>query len=134
MTLYRHFKDKEQILLYSFELYLEQTIREMSDIIHPSLVDLLKLRFKILKESSEVHLIIKSGQFDKLFQTIGKNYSSHFQRFFPVLKNDYLKEFVAGGVDAITKKWFEGGMKESYDEMANRVTNYISILATSDLI
>ncbi|MBK5241911.1 TetR/AcrR family transcriptional regulator, partial [Clostridium sp.] len=70
MTLYRHFKDKEQILLYSFELYLEQTIREMSDIIHPSLVDLLKLRFKILKESSEVHLIIKSGQFDKLFQTI----------------------------------------------------------------
>jgi hypothetical protein len=51
-----------------------------------------------------------------------------------VLKDDYLKEFVAGGVDAMTKKWFDGGMKESYDEMANKVANYISILATSDLI
>ena len=133
MTLYRHFKDKEQILLYSFEIYLEQAIKEMSDITQPSVVDLLKFRFRILKESSDVQLIIKSGHFDRLFQTIGRNYNSHFQAFFPLLEDVYLKDFVAGGVDAITIKWFEGGMVESYEEMAVKVADYISVLFTLDI-
>jgi len=44
-----------------------------------------------------------------------------------------LKDFVAGGVDVITRKWFEGGMVEPYEEMAVMVADYISVLTTLDI-
>ncbi|GMQ55919.1 TetR/AcrR family transcriptional regulator [Vallitalea sediminicola] len=133
MTLYRHFKEKEQILLYCFETYLQQVLIEIGNQENPSLNDLLRFRFKVLKESPYTNLLMKCDQLDKLSQRIGKKFSENFRELLPTIDDIYLKEFVVGGIDAITIQWIEGGMKESYVEMADKITKIIQVLSDNKL-
>ncbi len=129
MTLYRHFKEKEQIILYCFETYLQQVLIEIGNQKDPSVNDILRFRFKVLKESPYTNLLMKCNQLDKLSQRIGKKFSDNFRDIMPSIDDIYLKDFIGGGIDAITIRWVEGGMEESYVVMADKVTKILQLLS-----
>ena len=125
MTLYRHFKDKNQILLFGFSQYVALTTQEMAKIGTASLYDLTSFRFKILSESPHTEILAKNRLLDEMFSRFGLYYKDQFRALLPNYENPYVKVFVAGGMDQLTKKWIEDGMLVPHDEMARIVTGII---------
>lgn len=131
MTLYRHFKDKEQILLYCFEDYYEKALFEMKMQINPTLNDLLRFRFKMLKESPYTNLLMAHNLLDQLIQRVGLNYVHSFKGILPEIENVYKKSFVLGGIDALTVKWIEDGMNEHYTQIADEVARILIVFSST---
>lgn len=125
MTLYRHFKEKEDIILFGFDRNLSKVLDAMKKKQNPTLMDLLVLRFKILQESPYTNILAKNHKLDKLFQTIGARNIHHFSDILPKVSTPYENAFIAGGIDTLTKLWIENGMKESYKDMATEVLDII---------
>ncbi len=133
MTLYRHFKDKDQILLYCFEDYYERALIEMKEQINPNLNDLLRFRFKMLKESPYTNLLMAHNLLNQLIQRVGLNYIQSFKDILPEIDDTYKKSFVMGGIDAVTIKWIEGGMNEPYTQIADEVANILIMFRNKGL-
>lgn len=131
MTLYRHFKDKEQILLYCFEEYYERALLEMKVQVNPSLNDLLRFRFKMLKESPYTNLLMAHNLLDQLIQRVGLYYVHSFKGILPEIDDVYKKSFVMGGIDAMTIKWIEGGMNEPYTLIADKITQILIMFSNN---
>lgn len=131
MTLYRHFKDKDQILLYCFEDYYEKALFEMKMQINPTLNDLLRFRFKMLKESPYTNLLMAHNLLDQLIQRVGFNYVHSFKGILPEIENVYKKSFVLGGIDALTVKWIEDGMNEHYTQIADEVARILILFSST---
>ena len=131
MTLYRHFKDKDQILLYCFEDYYERALREMKVQINPNLNDLLRFRFRMLKESPYTNLLMAHNLLDQLIQRVGHHYVHSFKSILPEIDDAYKKCFVTGGIDAMTIKWIEGGMNEPYTQIADEVASILRMFSNN---
>lgn len=131
MTLYRHFKDKDQILLYCFEDYYERALLEMKVQINPNLNDLLRFRFKMLKESPYTNLLMAHNLLNQLIQRVGFNYIQSFKDILPEMDSAYKRCFVMGGIDAMTIKWIEGGMNEPYTQIADEITQILIMFSNN---
>jgi AcrR family transcriptional regulator len=124
MTLYRHFKEKEDILLYKVELSYEKArIYLKSD--HLSLIDLLNFRFKLFKESPHIDLLYKMNRLQRLFDKFREIYSQDINKVIPKSNDAFERVFIMAGLDAMTHLWIETGMKESSHEMAKKALHII---------
>jgi len=133
MTLYRHFKEKEDILLYHFEQNLERVLDHMEESTSRAIEDLLEFRFKVLKESKYTSILAKHKKLDKLTQTIGLKFIHYFDAVLPGDMEDYSRAFITGGIDAMTILWIDRGMKESPQFMAGKVLKAYQVLVDKSL-
>lgn len=119
MTLYRHFKEKEDILLYKLEQHYSTAKAYLS---HDNLTlrDLLEFRFKLIKEAPYTNILHKMNRLQRVFDTFRTVYSVDFNKVIPKDRDPYETTFIMAGIDAITYLWIETGMKESYPEMAKK--------------
>lgn len=60
-----------------------------------------------------------------MFVKFGFQYINHFSGQLPKFEDEYIRAFVSGGIDKLTRKWIENGMLESHDEMASKVTKML---------
>lgn len=124
MTLYRHFKEKEDILLYKVELsYDKARIYLKSD--NLSLIDLLNFRFKLFKESPHINLFYKMNRLQRLFDKFREIYSDDINKVIPKRNDAFERVFIMAGLDGMTHLWIETGMKESSYEMAKKALHVI---------
>lgn len=124
MTLYRHFKEKEDILLFKIELsYKKAKVYLNNDILNLS--DLMIFRFKLLKESPNIMILQKMNRLQKTFDIFRKIYSDDIKRNIPTGIDSYETVFIMGGLDAMTHLWIDTGMKDSYHEMAKKALQLI---------
>jgi len=131
MTLYRHFKEKEDILLYKLELsYDKARIYLNSD--NLSLIDLLNFRFKLFKESPHIDLLYKMNRLQRLFDKFREIYSDDINKVIPKNNDVFEAIFIMAGLDAMTHLWIERGMKENYDEMAKKALHIIQKYSASN--
>lgn len=121
MTLYRHFKEKEDIIIFAFEQSFNKAIKIVEQTENSSIIDLLIFRFSTLKESPYTNILAKHNKLNKLFQTIGKEFAHHFRALLPEIDDMYNRTFLVGGIDAMTELWIQEGMKESPENMAKKV-------------
>ncbi len=119
MTLYRHFKEKEDIIIFAFEQNLEKALIHIDQVDNPSLQTLLEYRFRLLKESKYTSILGNQNKLNKLSQTLGKQFIHHFANIIPEFAEEYDKAFILGGIDATTVLWIQNGMKESSEYMAS---------------
>lgn len=127
MTLYRHFREKEDIFLYAFEQSFEQALLLIEEKDNPEIMDLLVFRFRLLKESPYTRILSDYNKLNKLFQTVGKSFSHCFSSLIPQFEDEYVKSFIAGGIDAMTELWINQGMKESPEDMALKTLSLLNI-------
>jgi AcrR family transcriptional regulator len=127
MTLYRHFKAKEDILLYGFEELTKEALCEIQMNKDIKFIDLIEMRLIILKSSREAQLLMENDYINQLFKSFRTNLLANMTKPLLDTSND-IRLFINGGVDAISKHWFETGMIESPKSVANRMNLIINRL------
>lgn len=127
MTLYRHFKSKEEIILHIVTEKVDDFLKRMDDSNDMKMYNLLLFRFRILKTSPFTNMLYECNQLDKLFSIIRSHFWNKLKFFSHVNYDPFFVEFFIGGIDKLTEVWIAEGMQVPPEEMATR----ISILITN---
>ncbi|SHI03569.1 TetR/AcrR family transcriptional regulator [Clostridium grantii] len=127
MTLYRHFKTKEDILLYAFDKNLDKFTEEIKGKLQPTIYDIMLFRFRVLKESPYSAILVENNYMKKLFEVVRKKTldMNKFEMSRRFIHDELTFNFIGGGIDAVTEKWIRDGMSPSYEEMAEKVCRLI---------
>ncbi len=125
MTVYRHFAEKEDIIIFSFEQSVRLALDTLKNKENASLIDLLEFRFRTLKDSPYTETLARQKKLNKLFQTIGVHFSHNFADLIPVVNDVYAQTFIAGGIDSVTEGWIENGMIETPEYMAIKMLHLL---------
>jgi AcrR family transcriptional regulator len=121
MTLYRHFKIKEEIILHIVVTKIDDLMKQMDDNSELNMYNLFLFRFRILKESPFTNMLYECDQLNKLFSIIRTHVMNKLQLFSQVNYDPFLLDFFLGGIDKVTETWIAEGMQTPPDEMAKRL-------------
>lgn len=125
MTLYRHFKSKERIILYRAQKKLEEQMARVAGESQP-IRELLYQRLEWLRTLPQLPILLRSREIEELldaFRTashtpalehaVGKHFS----------EDPYLFHFYFGGVNRVIGEWLKNGCRESSRELADRIVD-----------
>jgi AcrR family transcriptional regulator len=121
MTLYRHFGDIDEVFVYYLEGILAEVKSQIDQLEQPNLSDLLCARFKVLKTSGIADILQSDNQLASMIETFSILSRKEFSELLPDLNDGDLAAFISGGINSMTKKWVENGMKEMPEEMAKKI-------------
>ncbi|GAB6110082.1 TetR family transcriptional regulator [Fusibacter bizertensis] len=124
MTIYRHFREKEDILLYKVQQYYEVGKRQLHDK-SLTLLDLLAFKYELIKESPNIEYFYKNNKLQSLFDTFRAIYSADIKKIFPSSIDAYTVAFIISGMDAITNLWLQNGKNEDPKQMAQLTAQII---------
>lgn len=121
MTLYRHFKSKDQILKYLIMNLIEDIKADFSQLEHKNLASLIKVRNRKISDSKYLKVALSNKEVEPIareFISLGrKMFSDSFNIILD--QNKYMFNFIMGGIENITTKWILDGMKESPEIITN---------------
>ncbi len=131
MTLYRHFKTKEQILIYRADMKVKQ-FKSYTEQTSPSTEDLINNFFIFFKELPLSQLITTDIYINAIF----KPYILELRDvFYLQLKNlysdnfdDYAFLFLIGGFNELLNNWCKNNFKEDTMFLTEKIMVYINIL------
>jgi len=126
MTLYRHFKSKEEIILHIVETKIDDLMKQMGGKSELTIYNLILFRFRILKVSPFTHMLYECNQLNNLFSIIRSHVMNKLQLISPINYEPFFLEFLIGGIDKVTEMWIAKGMQTLPDEMANRVYKLVN--------
>jgi AcrR family transcriptional regulator len=121
MTLYRHFKSKEEIILHIVKTKIEDLMKQMGGKSELTIYNLISFRFRILKASPFTNMLYECNQLDKLFSIIRTHVMNKLQLISHNNYEPFFLDFLMGGIDRVTEIWIAEGMQIPPDEMAKRV-------------
>ena len=122
-TFYNHFQKKEDILDYLMHNIVQEFKDNLRQIENPTIKDILLWRFDLIKETPSLIVFHKQDDVRHLFFHFRDNMTSVFN--FPAKDDEYKMEFYQGGLDYVTSKWIVNGMKESSEEMTEKVLSFM---------
>lgn len=121
MTLYRHFGDIDEVFVYYLEGILADVKKQIEKIEQPKLSDLLCVRFRVLKASGIADILQNDNQLVSMIETFSILSRKEFSELLPSFNDNYLAEFISGGINNMTKIWIENGMNEVPEEMTKKI-------------
>ena len=124
MTIYRHFKEKDDILLYKVQQYYEVARLQLQDK-KLSLLDLMEFRYELIYKSPNIEHFYKMNKLQSLFDAFRTIYSSDIMTVLPSLTDAYTIAFIISGMDAITNLWIQNGRMEPPKQMAQLTAQII---------
>lgn len=123
MTLYRHFKSKEKIILYRAQKTLEEHEARVAGERQP-IRELIYQRLEWVRNLPQLPILLRSREIEELLdafrttshrpaleQSIGKRFED----------DPYLFHFYFGGVNRIIREWLRNGCHESSREITDRI-------------
>lgn len=120
MTLYRYFKNKDEIVTHYFKSVVERF--ETSILKHPApnILFILKTRNQMIYEDVRLRQAFKHEHVEYLFREIIESSEVSINAYIPSMKNasKYKKLFVEGGMNKILRHWVHNGMIESPDQIS----------------
>ncbi len=128
MTVYRHFKEKEEIILFGLNEEASIITEKMEQLKNPTLKDLLSFRFQFIKETPFTYTMFKDKRIFSIASQVGIQNWFQFADIIPKFDDPFLPTFLICGIEAITEEWAQKGMKEKPEEMAERVLKVIDAL------
>lgn len=121
MTLYRHFKSKEDIILYIVETKIDDLLSKMDNTSELTMYNLLLFRFSILQKSPFTKMLYECNQLGKLLSIIRTHVMNNLQLFSHANYDPFFMDFFIGGIDKVTETWIAEGMQTPPDEMTKRL-------------
>ncbi len=128
MSVYRHFKTKDDIIMFGLYEEIRIAFEKMEALQNPSLYDLLIIRFRYLKESYYTELLVKQGKFKELTSRFDLKSCQQFGRVLSKCDEPYVESFLLGGIDSITEDWLQNGMKEPYELLSQDIAKMAKFL------
>jgi len=126
MTFYRNFSSKEEIILYLFQSILKEIKDEVMKIPTPSIKDLIRIRFAIIQKNRYIHQLVDKNEIRELLIEFRKININSFDHLLPPPPADrYSREYKMGGIQSVTELWIKSGMKESPEEMTDRILRLV---------
>lgn len=123
-TFYNHFQKKEDVLEYLMHGLLEEIQEKLQQEDTPSIRTLLIWRFALLKQNPLLTIFHRQDDIKQFFFQFRDSITPMFN--FPAQKDIYKMEFFQGGIDYVTSRWIISGMKESPEEMVNKVLSLMN--------
>ncbi|ONI43723.1 hypothetical protein AN640_06130 [Candidatus Epulonipiscium fishelsonii] len=121
MTLYRHFNQKEDILLFEATKISENILKKIKTSHNLTLRWLLALRFKLLQEYPYTLILSKHNKLDQLLEISQIHIMPYIKEVLPISSDIYIQAFFKGGIEAITKAWIENEMIEPHEQIVNQI-------------
>ena len=125
MTLYRHFRSKEEIILHIVGTKIDELVKQMDDTPELTIYNLFLFRFKILKESPFTKMLYECDQLGKLLSIIRTSIMNDIHFLSHINYEPFILNFFMGGIDKITEMWIAEGMQTPPEEMAKRVYDLV---------
>lgn len=130
MTLYRHFKSKDQILKYLIMNLIEDIKTDFSQLEHKNLASLIKVRNQKISDSKYLKVALSNKEAEPIVREFIKLGRSMFSTSTdkPYGQNKFMFEFIIGGIENITTKWILDGMKESPDTITKETLSVLIMM------
>lgn len=123
-TFYNHFKKKEDILDYLLQDLVEELQIKIMQKPNPSIRELLIGRFTLIKDNPLLLIFLTQDDIKQLFYRFRSSQAALFN--FDQEKESYKMAFFQGGIDYATSKWIISGMKESPEEITDKILSFIN--------
>ena len=123
MTLHRHFKTKENIILYNAKKTFNEELAKTKDSPTPLILFITK-RLETLKRIPHRSILLKSPDLKVLLQKF--QFESFSERLKQKLSNDYKDDpyfyhFYFGGMDAIVRAWLEDDCRIPTEKIVEKI-------------
>ncbi|MBN2320315.1 MAG: TetR/AcrR family transcriptional regulator [Acidobacteria bacterium] len=123
MTIYRHFKSKEKIVLYRAIQNMEKLESEISDE-HKPYMKLIYKRLEWIQSLPHLQVLLRSREIEELLDSFMMD--AHKNALakalgFSFSDNPPVFQFYFGGVNRVVREWLRDGCKESFQEIADRI-------------
>ena len=123
MTLYRHFKTKEKIILYRAQKSLEEHEAQVEDKNRP-FRDLLHRRLESVRELPQLPVLIQSREIEELLDSFRMSrYRGPLEQFLGKRfeEDPNLFHFYFGGVNRIIREWLKNDCREPSLEITDKI-------------
>ncbi len=129
MTLYRHFKSKEEIISLFFTERFEKVISEVEKITDPSFYDVMYLVLKNIKENRFIKSKNKSEELNKIYLRSLRNYNFNFNKHMPFDKIDEVtRNYIIGGINKVISDWLDNDCILSCEEVAKSIIEITTVV------
>jgi len=123
ITLYRHFKSKEKIVLYHTLKSMEELESNIAGESKPY-KKLIYQRLEWIRSLPHLQVLLSSREIEKLLDSFMTNaHSPALEKAlgFTFSDNTQIFHFYFGGVNRVIREWLKGGCKESSREIADNI-------------
>lgn len=130
MTLYRHFRNKADIIKFYITHVIKQVEQNISKNESPNLATILYERNRLIYEDKKLREAFRHEILEDIFKEMIFQSRMLFNKYVPQLKNisKYKRLFAIGGINNITKEWVLNGMKETPEQITMEIMNVVSLL------
>ncbi len=127
MTLYRHYKSKQEIIKVVFTDHLEDVMKEVAKTSNPSFYDVMCLVFKSIKKNRFIKASKNSDELHRIYLEVLRNYNFDFKKTVPDL-DDFTRNYIIGGINKITSNWLDNNCNTPIEKLAMRVSNLTTLI------
>jgi len=130
MTLHRHFKSKEKILLYMAQIAMNEATGSLKEG-ENSFKDLILLRLEGTAKMPNLSVLIESREIEELLYSFRKTaYTEYLEENWGCKNDDdpYVFHFFYGGINRIIIEWLKSGCIESAHEITDKIMHLINLL------
>jgi AcrR family transcriptional regulator len=123
MTLYRHFKSKEKIILYKAQTTLEEIKAKIPDG-NNSMKELIFHRLELIKNLPHLAILLRSREIEEILNKFRmESFKEKFERLVGHRYEDdpYTFHFYFGGINSMIREWLKNDCRESSREMTDRI-------------
>ena len=124
MTFYRNFETKDQIVEHIMQSTHEDIIQSVRRLQNPTLENLLNFRFIAIQKNTDIVNLAAQKYTRNLLRHFHEEKHEDIKIFLGGI-DQYTTAFYQGGLDKLTSKWIETGMKESPKIMTKKVMKLI---------
>ena len=132
MTLHRHFKSKEKILLYMAQRYHNKVLAAW-DGDSESVGELLLFRLEQAKNMPNRSIIVESREIAEILQSFRQStIMEHLEDVFGIKSEEdpYLFYFLFGGINNVIIEWLKSGCSEPAGEIRDKILLLVAAIKT----
>ncbi|MFZ2576158.1 MAG: TetR/AcrR family transcriptional regulator [Lactococcus hircilactis] len=130
MTFYRHFKNKEEVVLEYFDTIYDDFLKKILRVEKINSLVLSEMLVKLfINQKEEIEKAVRGNYYSLIFQVFAQKMTIFYNETttwtdYLGTKQKFWNDFMAAGLFYVLGNWVKNGYQESYDEMVQMVIEF----------
>lgn len=133
MTLHRHFKAKDGILLFRIEKEMSKTRERIKKQPNLTLEEAIIYRLNRVKNAPHAKLLVHCEEVIHLIADINGGKKDFIKKYLGNIQDKYILDFVIGGFNRILKEWIRNDFDTTPEEMVSKFKFLLSYVTDQDM-